>query len=636
MITPNKFCAAALAACALAFSPLTIAHVPAAVAQSEAALGEYLQTAKQANMRKEPDKRSDIREKLKKGTKIEVLDRVGMGENAWAYIRVAKTGKKGYIMMNLLEPIPTPSPTPTPTPTPSPTPVPTPTPTATPIPTPTPVPTPTPDESIVAGEIVYEVEAIGRTVKNANIRRKPGGMRLTQIRSGEGLNVIGEVADEDGLWLHVIIKDTGMEGYMLSEFIRMLRPAELVEIDASSVLERYPVLSCDPIGDIRLAEPFEYTAEELAQYDTLTVGTRNEDVRAVKRRLYDLGYFKKPNDNTLYTESTAEIIAIFQRDNGIEPTGECDPQTQATLFDHRALGRAGTSKEVKYLDNRQQPLFIQKSAITSYDFHGSIRVSVRNNSGKKLTGFGMKIIPYWRTGEPADMKETFAEEIERVYSISDISIANEHNYSDFWDPEEEETEVENPFEGYEPGDVLPSGGIYYPGLEDSLISTSNYKPHHFKVSDEIYFSSAQAAICWYRAGGKKIQVDDDQLVFVGIDYGVGDSLIRTLPIEISEEELVNADWDMGVTTHYVLPVYQSHYSLPQGAWVKSVEDFSPMFDAGIQPGDVIMGIGDITILGDATLRKARGNIQEGKSLPLVFWRDGTYYETELFRPANDE
>ena len=95
MITPNKFCAAALAACALAFSPLTIAHLPAAVAESEAALGEYLQTAKQANMRKEPDKRSDIREKLKKGTKIEVLDRVGMGENAWAYIRVAKTGKKG-------------------------------------------------------------------------------------------------------------------------------------------------------------------------------------------------------------------------------------------------------------------------------------------------------------------------------------------------------------------------------------------------------------------------------------------------------------------------------------------------------------------------------------------------------------
>ena len=73
-----------------------------------------------------------------------------------------------------------------------------------------------------------------------------------------------------------------MEGYMLSEFIRLLRPAELVEIDADTVLDRYPVLSCDPINDIQLAEPFEYTDEELAQYKTLTVGTKDEDVRAVK------------------------------------------------------------------------------------------------------------------------------------------------------------------------------------------------------------------------------------------------------------------------------------------------------------------------------------------------------------------
>ena len=633
MTTPTKLCAAALAACALALSPLPDASLICTVARAEASVGSFLQTSKQANMRKEPDKRSDIREKLKKGTKIEILDKVGMGEEAWAYIRVVSSNKKGYIMLNLLEPIPTPTPTPTPTPVPTPSPTPSPTPTATPVPTPTPEPTPTPDDSIVAGEIVYKEEAIGRTHKNANIRRKPNGKRLTQIYSNETLRVIGEVEVDGASWLHVIVKDTGMEGYMLSEFIRMLLPAELIEVDASDVLDRYPVLSCDPINDIQSAEPFEYAPEELAQYRTLKSGDTHEDVRAIKRRLYELGYFKKLNDNVRYTDSTAEIIAIFQRDNGLEATGECDPQTQATLFDDRALGRKGTSKEVKYLNNREQPLYIQKSEISSYDFHGSIRVSVRNNSGKRLTAFGMKIIPYWRTGEPADMKETFAEEIERVYAISDISIPDDHNYSDFWEPSDEENE-DDPYEGYEPGTLLPDGGIYYPDLDDSSSSAAQ-DPHHFKVSRKVYFSSAQAAISWYRAGGKKIYVDDDQLVFVGIDYGVGDSLIHTLPIEITEEELTNSNWDMGVDTHYVLPVYQSYYGLPQGAWVKSVDDFSPMFDAGIQPGDVIVGIGDITILGDATLRKARGNMVEGHSEPMVFWRDGIYYETELFRPTQE-
>ncbi|MBQ7826530.1 MAG: peptidoglycan-binding protein, partial [Clostridia bacterium] len=432
----------------------------------------------------------------------------------------------------------------------------------------------------------------------------------------------------------------GMEGYMLGEFIRLLRPAELTEIDADTVLDMYPVLSCDPINDIQLAEPFEYSDEELEQYDTLTVGSKNEAVRALKLRLYELGYFKKKNNNTLYTDSTAEIIAIFQRDNGLEPTGDADPQTQATLFDDRALGRKGTSKEVKYLNNREQPLYIQKAEVTCYDYHGSIQVSVRNNTGKRMTAFGMKIIPYFSNGDAADMAETFAEEIERVYSIDGISIANEHNYSDFWRPEDEDEDYDNPYEGLKPGDPLPGGGTYYPGLEDDLFASSSsalYAPHHFKVSDEIYFSSAQAAISWYRAGGKKVYVDDDQLVFVGIDYGVGDNLIHTLPIELTEDEIANSNWDMGVTTHYVLPVYQAHYGLPQGAWVKDVERFSPMFEAGIEPGDVIVGIGDITILGDATLRKARGSMHEGENLSMVFWREGTYYETTLFRPeAEDE
>ena len=268
--------------------------------------------------------------------------------------------------------------------------------------------------------------------------------------------------------------------------------------------------------------------------------------------------------------------------------------------------------------------------VSSQNYHGSIQVSVRNNSGKKLTAFGMKIIPYFSNGDPADMKETFAEEIERVYSIRDISIADKHNYSDFWVPQDDDDDDD--YEGLQPGDVLPDGSIYDPDSGDTGDDSFKPLPHHFKVSKDIYFSSAQAAISWYRAGGKRIEVDDDQMVFVGIDYGVGDSLIQTLPIEITAEERKNADWEMGVTTHYVLPVYQAHYGLPQGAWVKSVDDFSPMQDAGIEPGDVIVGIGDITILGDATLRKARGNMLEGENMTMVFWRDGTYYETALFRP----
>ena len=49
-----------------------------------------------------------------------------------------------------------------------------------------------------------------------------------------------------------------------------------------------------------------------------------------------------------------------------------------------------------------------------------------------------------------------------------------------------------------------------------------------------------------------------------------------------------------------------------------------------------MGVGDITILGDRTLRKARASIAPGESAVLTFWRDGEYFQTEIVRPEENE
>ena len=122
------------------------------------------------------------------------------------------------------------------------------------------------------------------------------------------------------------------------------------------------------------------------------------------------------------------------------------------------------------------------------------------------------------------------------------------------------------------------------------------------------------------------------MVFVEAGCGAGESLIHTLPIHVTDEEKANSTWEMGIVTRYVLPIYQTHYDLPQGAWIKSVKNGSPAQFAGLEAGDIIVGIGDITILGDATLRKARGSIVPGETAELVFWRNGSYYSTEILRP----
>ncbi|MFR8437734.1 MAG: peptidoglycan-binding protein, partial [Lachnospiraceae bacterium] len=407
------------------------------------------------------------------------------------------------------------------------------------------------------------------------------------------------------------------EGYMLAELVRQVKPVALIPVTKGEVRALFPVVGRDPIAEIKNEIPFTYTEEELAQYHTLNVGDRNADVLALRKRLYELGYYAKPNENALYTESTADVVRMFQQDCGLEETGTADPYTQALLFDDRMLAREGSAQEVTYLQNKAQPLYIQRAEITSYSFYGSVQVSVRNNTSGKLTAFGLKIIPNMSDGELVDMADTFAEQIEKEYNLDSIAVARGNSYSDF------ETNGKAPLYN-DPDDY-----------EEPEIGEVYIYPHHFQVSYKQYFTGAQVAVSWYRAAGRNVYVDDDQMVFVSVGKGTDELMTYTLPIAISDSQREEArKWEMGIVARYVLPVYQDYYNLPQGAYLRSVEEGSPAQEAGLQEGDIIVGIGEQTILGDMTLRLSRASFAPGDIQTVYFWRDGQYYTTEMMRPEN--
>ena len=83
-------------------------------------------------------------------------------------------------------------PTPTPEPTATPTPTPSPEPTATPEPG-SETPEPTAQPSGVTDEVAYDEPRLVRTLKRANLRKKPNGTRLGEIAANTALTVIGEV-----------------------------------------------------------------------------------------------------------------------------------------------------------------------------------------------------------------------------------------------------------------------------------------------------------------------------------------------------------------------------------------------------------------------------------------------------------
>lgn len=608
---PIQHAACLFALCALfAVQPAaTLAEdTPAEIEQAES---QTLQTSKQANLRKLPNKKSDKLETLKKASVLTVISVSEINGENWAYVRT-KGGREGYILYELLEPVPTPTPEPTATPTPTPSPEPTATPDAD-----SETPAPTAAKNAVQDETVYDEPRLVRTLKRANLRKKPDGSRLGEIAADTALTAVGEVEKDGELWLHIEKGKNNKEGYMLAELVRQVKPVELIPVTEGEVRALFPVVGRDPIAEIKNEIPFTYTEEELAQYHTLNVGDRNADVLALRKRLYELGYYAKPNENALYTESTADVVRMFQQDCGLEETGTADPYTQALLFDDRMLAREGSAQEVTYLQNKAQPLYIQRAEVTSYSFYGSVQVSVRNNTSGKLTAFGLKIIPNMSDGELVDMADTFAEQIEKEYNLDSIAVARGNSYSDF------ETNGKAPLYN-DPDDY-----------EEPEIGEVYIYPHHFQVSYKQYFTGAQVAVSWYRAAGRNVYVDDDQMVFVSVGKGTDELMTYTLPIAISDSQREEArKWEMGIVARYVLPVYQDYYNLPQGAYLRSVEEGSPAQEAGLQEGDIIVGIGEQTILGDMTLRLSRASFAPGDIQTVFFWRDGQYYTTEMMRPEN--
>lgn len=604
------------AACLFALCALFAVQPAATLAEDtsaeiEQAESQTLQTSKQANLRKLPNKKSDKLETLKKASVLTVISVSEINGENWAYVRT-KGGREGYILYELLEPVPTPTPEPTATPTPTPSPEPTATPDAD-----SKTPAPTAAKNAVQDETVYDEPRLVRTLKRANLRKKPDGSRLGEIAADTALTAVGEVEKDGELWLHIEKGKNNKEGYMLAELVRQVKPVELIPVTEGEVRALFPVVGRDPIAEIKNEIPFTYTEEELAQYHTLNVGDRNADVLALRKRLYELGYYAKPNENALYTESTADVVRMFQQDCGLEETGTADPYTQALLFDDRMLAREGSAQEVTYLQNKAQPLYIQRAEITSYSFYGSVQVSVRNNTNGKLTAFGLKIIPNMSDGELVDMADTFAEQIEKEYNLDSIAVARGNSYSDF------ETNGKAPLYN-DPDDY-----------EEPEIGEVYIYPHHFQVSYKQYFTGAQVAVSWYRAAGRNVYVDDDQMVFVSVGKGTDELMTYTLPIAISDSQREEArKWEMGIVARYVLPVYQDYYNLPQGAYLRSVEEGSPAQEAGLQEGDIIVGIGEQTILGDMTLRLSRASFAPGDIQTVYFWRDGQYYTTEMMRPEN--
>ncbi len=92
----------------------------------------------------------------------------------------------------------------------------------------------------------------------------------------------------------------------------------------------------------------------------------------------------------------------------------------------------------------------------------------------------------------------------------------------------------------------------------------------------------------------------------------------------------------GAAVRGVTPDIARQHGLPAayGVEVGSVRPGSPAEAAGVQPGDVIVGIGPYTLHGGAEqFRTAVAARQPGDAMAITVWRDGDQFETTVAFPA---
>lgn len=76
-------------------------------------------------------------------------------------------------------------------------------------------------------------------------------------------------------------------------------------------------------------------------YRMLKTGNVGDDVKALKVRLYELGYYRTSSLNDVFNESAVPVIENFQYMNGLTMTGVADAYTQAVLYSNAAVAADG-------------------------------------------------------------------------------------------------------------------------------------------------------------------------------------------------------------------------------------------------------------------------------------------------------
>lgn len=410
----------------------------------------------------------------------------------------------------------------------------------------------------------------------------------TQVRIEEEL-----LAEERG-WYRVTILASGSTGWILADDIDLVIAKKAITRTepasssgkASEVPDEraFPVLTASGVVDPDTLPG----APDPSQYHLIEVDQEDDMVPLIKARLNELGFTGGSNNNKL-NRNYASMIKSFQKKNDMEQDGICSPEFQTRLFSQNAKNSKGVVPEP------QDPIIITKGQVKSNSkSEGTITFTVQNKTGEKVDAFDFSLRLYSTYGE----RFLFGSLSDRI-TLNDDLIA---------------------FEMTEERDTINKNGTL-----QLTLGMGDY-----------YFAGCMVAITAYHTeSGTTVRIPDDEWHWFAFGKGVTAGYQARIVTPLTEtEQRLASEWELGISGVRVDSEIAEFYGVREGFIIMSMSPDGLADLAGLQAGDVLLAIGDVRILGDTSLQRAKAAISEGTTVTVLFYRNGKVWQTQLTRPSD--
>ena len=132
----------------------------------------------------------------------------------------------------------------------------------------------------------------------------------------------------------------------------------------------------------------------------------------------------------------------------------------------------------------------------------------------------------------------------------------------------------------------------------------------------------------------KIGAFTDSAGVEGLGFAIPSATVKDVVDQLIRQGYVSGRPTLGLTGEGLSTFYQRYYRLPAGLYITDVDAGSSAAEVGIEPGDILVAIGDTRVLSMEDLNTVLYNHAVGDTVTALIYRGGQQYNVELTLSEN--